>query len=545
MSPRNGKDQCGLFRGLRVLGVSLFLLAQAPFATASGFNADIIVRAGDHNGDGLTDLFLQEEPRIVLIHGDIAIPITLPPAIEPILLLAAGDGSMQVVSGLSSSDIAEYRLWPVSSVEPIRIDANADNVTDILLRGVSAAGGSQFDQIVFASPVSGSPPNVVRAIDDELQDFIDQLAAVIYNSNYFEENAPLTTSTRTISEYRYLAEYCATPEYVAQNGPLSQLPPILPIYADSLDDLNQGDLDFIASCQLDGLSVIHFDLVYVVYQIPVGTRDYSGFNQHALELAPYLLEAILAGEIEIGQLEKSVIQIILESIFGVQVFGDDVDGNDALRIILEIIEFLRSLDSTGECLPSPLDLSYASNLSSHTALFRNNIELSNKISVLSAPPNFDVWITIQTLVVDISNDSLVDDVLAGITSWTQCRTDPAGIEFRTIVNARRANDADRASGNIDISVNVSENSLQEGCRDHADQQGGSQIWVCALELPPRIRNSVKHEFGHILGFADRYDTSINDRCVSVPGFEKEIMSCGTQIYAYHSQLLAFRYSTPP
>lgn len=540
MSNRNRKDQCSLFRGLCALAVSLLLLAHAPLAVASGFDADIVVRAGDQNGDGLTDLFLQEKPRILLIHGDIAIPITLPPAVKPILLLAAGDGSMQVVSGLSSSDVAQYRTWPVSSVEAIRVDANADAVTDILLRGVSALGGGQFDQIVFASSAVGSPPSVARAIDGELQNFIDQLAAVIYNSNYFEENAPLTTSTRTVSEFRYLAEYCATPAFVAQNGPLSLQPPIGPLYANSLDDLNQDNLDFIADCQRDGLSVIHFDLVWVIYEIAVGSRDYSVFNQDALEIAPHILEAILAGEIEVGQLEKSVIQIILESIFGVEVFGDDVDDDDALRIILEIIEFLKSLDPTGTCLQSPMDLAYQINRDSHLALFRGNIELSNKISVSSAPPSFYPWITIGTVVVDIPNDSLVDDVLAGITSWTQCRTDPQGIEFRTLVSARRATTADRLNGNVDISVNVSEDVFQADCRDRAEQ-GGSQMWVCALDLPQRIRRSVKHEFGHILGFADRYDTSINDRCVSVPGFSKEIMSCGTEIYAYHLQVLAFEY----
>jgi len=229
-----------------------------------------------------------------------------------------------------------------------------------------------------------------------------------------------------------------------------------------LEDLQQGNAQFIADCQADGLTIIHFDLVSVEYVIPVGARDYTVFNKHAVDIVPYIAQAILDGEISVDGEERSPIQVILETIFGVEVFGDDVNEDYALRVLLEILEFLREIDPTGDCLPTPLTVNHFFGLAGHTSSFRGNIDLLPKIFV-SSHPTGDVTITVSPLVVDAADD-IMADVLAGIEKWNVCRIAPDGTEFRFIVNAREATSADRISQNVDVNVTK---KVGIDCRDSA------------------------------------------------------------------------------
>ncbi len=509
--------------------IAFALIVQTGIVGASGFNDDFEIRMGDANGDGLTDLYVQEKPRIILIHGSITIPITLPPSVEPFLLTAGADGTFTIDDAVSVA-----RSWPIAPLSLIPGDYNVDGTLDLLIRGFSDAGLGANDQFVFASPDSNTTLGL-KGIDAETQAFFDQLAAVMQNPDYFEQNAPVTTQTQVVNDFLFLAEYCATPEWVAQNGPLSALPPLGTLFADSLDEIFAIEASFITDCNLSGRTVFHYDLVSVQYVIQIGTPDYSVFNQDALEIARHIIDAQDLGEI----LQKEAIRIILERIFGVGVFGDDIDDEYVLRVLFEIIEFLQKLDPTGECIDTPALVNHSIGLASHTATFRANIDMSSKITV-DSDPNNNVWITVGTLAVDAPDD-IIADVLVGIERWTVCRT--GGInntQFRLAVFVREATDQEKLFGTADVIVERSDDTLNPRCRDTAEL-GGKRMTVCAAAPAHQIQKSVQHEFGHILGLDDKYDTSIDDRCVSDTGFNRDIMSCGSNIFAYHLQVIAQQY----
>ena len=95
----------------------ILLFGISSASLADGFDNRYEVRYGDFNGDGQTDdLFVRQQPRIVLIHGDVSIPILIRGDVEAFVLRHNGNGTFTLVTGLSSSQRTTFSGWPQADV---------------------------------------------------------------------------------------------------------------------------------------------------------------------------------------------------------------------------------------------------------------------------------------------------------------------------------------------------------------------------------------------------------------------------------------------
>jgi hypothetical protein len=62
-----------------------------------------------------------------------------------------------------------------------------------------------------------------------------------------------------------------------------------------------------------------------------------------------------------------------------------------------------------------------------------------------------------------------------------------------------------------------------------------------IKVPMGEETAFAHEFGHLLGFADRYINRTNGGSVPIKGYEKDIMGDSSmEVHGYHLQFLATR-----
>jgi peptidoglycan/xylan/chitin deacetylase (PgdA/CDA1 family) len=304
------------------------LLAFCAPSLGAHFDDNYKVYGGDLNGDGLTDVYIKHEARIVLIPIDdgLNIPIVLSETkdlVDEVVLQNNGAGSFTQIaaSQLSPSERGIVSTWR-TKVGSLKIgDFNHDGAYDAYLDLPPANFIGQVNDVVLFSPVGAGAPIAQAKVDAGFREFFDQIDRWVKNPNYFVDNAPVTTQVVTVMNIMWLPEYCASPAWVAQNGPLENLPPIPTIVAGTLDGIYQQSSSFLQSCAANGLSVVHYDYVSVQYQIPVGSKDYSGFNQAALSLARGALkDAVDAGSIVAGSANAKVIADVIEGVLRTTVF---------------------------------------------------------------------------------------------------------------------------------------------------------------------------------------------------------------------------------
>lgn len=515
---------------MKIIRLSLFITCVfSTFAFANGFDNNYEVFSGDLNNDGLKDLYVRQKPKIILLHGDIITPIVLPSPVKPFILQQNNDSSFSIVSELPTSQIENFsNNWQPTAINVITGDFNMDGKIDILLEGVTNTVIGSFDQIVFAPNTQTTAPNKIKAIDNEFQKFFKELNSTIYNRNYFSENAPIVTQAITINDTIYLGEWCASPQWVEENGPLENKEPIPTIVRDTLDDIYANDAEFINLCNSTGRTVIHRDFVSVQYQIPAGSKDYSVFNQDAIEASKVLGTVIDNNTLENGSTEKSVLEDIFERVFGTNVFDPEQEQRNPFELLLENITYLAQRDEAlsgpiNNCPGTPNNINHTAAYARHFNNFAGNPSLSSKISVVNQNSNITITInvTVDALGIDASS------AIKGINSWTSCRTAPDGSTIQLNVQATTV------LFNGDISFKP-----QTGisCRDRA-QQGGTIMFPCIGKSKTQQQLAAAHEFGHILGFDDVY-TGTN---TAIPGFENDIMGIGYQIFPYHLLILAQKY----
>lgn len=295
----------------------LLILILSSASLAQGFDYDYRVYEGDHNQDGNLDFYVRKT-RLILLHGDLITPIET--QVDGFLLQQNPDGTFEVVSDIPFS----YSGWTESAVDIGIQDFNLDGVLDLMLDGIEDIHTFMDDLIVIASPDEGFPPVHVTNIDDTFKQFYTEVSGWTQDANYFENNAPTITQVTTIYDSIYLAEWCATPDYVAENGPLENLPSIGTLVEDTLDDIYSSQTTFLSDCSSGGLTVIHYDYISVQYETVIGQKDYSGFNPQAIGIIadldsitdPSGLWSIIPGSGEAIRISD-----ILEDILGTTIFG--------------------------------------------------------------------------------------------------------------------------------------------------------------------------------------------------------------------------------
>lgn len=538
----------------RIIALALFF-AFSLNLSAQGFDENYVVYQGDLNSDGRTDLYIKQKPQIVILHGDIATPIVIPPDVTDFILEQnIDDETFTLIPNPTSSQIATVSGWSESIVEVITGDFNIDGVIDILLNDIDLISGasSAFNQIIFGDTNNAqSPPMHVRAMDNDFQQFFAELDHSIYDPDYFQNYAPLTPQLVTVNEMQFRPEYCASQAWVNQNGPLSNLPTIPTIIKDTEDDLDDHFVEFLLFCASTGRDVVHYDLVSVQFQETQNLPDTSVFNQDAMIISETINDVIEDGELPEGSQEKNDIEVTLEDYMEVEVFGDTMNDDDERDILFPNIKFLAQLvndindpNSVEDCPPIDPTL-YNAGYNFHKPKFlKNNVINVNVTNNSSTDSTVNISFT-------LGRNSGVklqyfNTVLDGIHNYWDgvCRTTPSGDTIHLEVSV--------TSSQLFPQVTLSnQDELEEdgSCRDEAIL-GGNEMTICQDFIDednftsffnniPYMESVAAHEFGHIIGFDDAYDDVTGD---VLGGLINDIMGPAlSEILAYHLFILKEEY----
>lgn len=351
---------------------ALALVAFCAPSLGANFDDNYKTYGGDLDGDGLADVYIKHEARVVVIPFDdgLVIPIVLSETqdlVDEVVLRNNGDGSFTqtAVSQLSASDRGRLSTWR-TKVGSLKIgDFNLDGAYDAYLDLPQVNFSGQVNDVVLFSPVGAGAPTGQTKVDSNFRQFYDQIDKWVKNPNYFSDNAPVVTQIITVTGVAWLPEWCASSAWVEQNGPLENLPPIPTIVGSSLENIYAQAQNFLSYCSSTGRDVVRYDNVSVQYQIAVGSKNYSGFNQAALALARGALKDVIdAGGITPSSSNSKIIADVLEGLLHTTIFrgglrnpgvlaeddpdvDDDVNNFRALRWILEHLEVLSYLSDQG------------------------------------------------------------------------------------------------------------------------------------------------------------------------------------------------------
>jgi hypothetical protein len=165
------------------------LLALIAFdAQAAHFDGRYVVRSGDFNGDGRTDLYVRHNPAFITIPLD-DLPIIIPrqrEQIDAFLLQQTASGSFTLVSSLTSAQHGALQQWPQVALERMLGDFNADGRVDMLIKGVSSVAPGALDPLVFAPLAPRGLPRAVRTVDTSYRKFVRDVAGRLSDPAYFQ-----------------------------------------------------------------------------------------------------------------------------------------------------------------------------------------------------------------------------------------------------------------------------------------------------------------------------------------------------------------------
>lgn len=168
-----------------VLGLC-FVTAQAAPPEYQGFPDRYVLRTGDLNGDGRTDMRLHFHPPVVTISlDDLTIPVVPPPPAADFVLQQNATGGFDLVTALTAAQRAVVASWPEVLASIIYGDINVDGYIDILIRDVAEIIPQAQDVIVFAGSTRGAPPAHVRSVDAAFKLFMRDVSGWIQNPQHY------------------------------------------------------------------------------------------------------------------------------------------------------------------------------------------------------------------------------------------------------------------------------------------------------------------------------------------------------------------------
>jgi hypothetical protein len=190
----------------RYCALFALMLVSVTANAREGFDNNYEAYIGDHNQDGYEDIYVRQKPQVVILAGDISIPIVLPPPVEHFVLVqnsAEGGYSIQ-----SLDDNFSLAGWRLTEIEARAGDLNVDGLEDLLLVGVAEEIIGAFDQVVF-SDQAGLAQHVTE-VDREFTNFYRDLVRGLQDPNYFAAaNVPTELPTFTYAIAQDLS-YCFT-----------------------------------------------------------------------------------------------------------------------------------------------------------------------------------------------------------------------------------------------------------------------------------------------------------------------------------------------
>lgn len=296
------------------------------------------------------DILVRQKPQIIILHGDIATPIVLPPPVEEFVLYPQGVGYS------SNTDTSGFNLSGAVQVDIAIGDFNVDGLLDMVLKDI---GGNIFDQIVFAE--NSGIPIQIRTMDDDFQQFADEIFNWLIDTDYFDENADEIEE----EEIEYVNQFYWSNTIAGNSAQYAAC--IASFGIDSCVNLGYQSLDdiFLGECELIGFPSNFPDCdedwnwVIGIEEITniVTVLDYSKFNQDARDLAD-----ILAGIAE-GETTVQEALVFVEQIIGVLVGGtgagripvgdfDEDDAEDGFDIVWTLTSLFNVSRDEGQNEPS-------------------------------------------------------------------------------------------------------------------------------------------------------------------------------------------------
>ena len=104
----------------------LVTLHLSTAASGKGFDSEYLVYQGDYNTDGKTDFYIYKPVKIIILHGDIAVPITILPDVKEFFLIQdASGGSFSIQAVVPGFDLAG---WQKADVDIYVSDVNYDRM---------------------------------------------------------------------------------------------------------------------------------------------------------------------------------------------------------------------------------------------------------------------------------------------------------------------------------------------------------------------------------------------------------------------------------
>ena len=339
----------------RLLLCAMLLSMFAAQAKAQGFDKNYEAYIGDINGDGYSDIYIRQKPKLVIIAGDINIPIVLPPEIDAFAVLGSSPGTFSIDTNPGNPGLST--LQP-ASFELALGDFNLDGFVDLHLKGLALDIPGSFDQIVYADRTTGSVSTDIKAVDNEFQSFFTEVNAWMQDTFYYE-NTALQNGWYVVIDYgivetwwnaAYLGFWGFT---LNSNGQT-----LVEITDDPFDSTDPPNGCTWVQCRFQNGQ---WQLFVTVRDLEI-IFDYSNFNQDAVQYRGIMVPAMDQGEIVAGTTAAQTIETILEGVLGTSVMGD-VLTNPGTSLDIEDNVPAGSLDeyrlgalvgSTGYC-PAPLE----------------------------------------------------------------------------------------------------------------------------------------------------------------------------------------------
>lgn len=176
---------------MKRLAALFFACVTLSFGThAASFLDGYKITRGDFNSDGLNDLFVSPGRRIVIVPGDIDIPIVVQP-VRDFVLQYNGNGTFTLISQLTGAQRNSMSQWPAAVVNGWLRDVDYDGNVDFEITGVGSAIAGAVDQVVYAPAGNVGAPSGLTAANLKFKNYHEQIFGWLQNRNYFEDNAPL------------------------------------------------------------------------------------------------------------------------------------------------------------------------------------------------------------------------------------------------------------------------------------------------------------------------------------------------------------------
>jgi len=176
---------------LIILAGILGLVSQAHAAGDSKavLREKYVVRAGDLDGDGRTDLYVQYRPEVTLVGiDDFLVPIVKGKrAVGEFLLKQNASRAFEAVA-ITGAQRTQVLGWAATALQALIADYNSDGIADVLIKNVASAIPGAFDTFVFGA-ANGAPALGVRALDTNLARFFRDVDGWLHNPRQYFANA--------------------------------------------------------------------------------------------------------------------------------------------------------------------------------------------------------------------------------------------------------------------------------------------------------------------------------------------------------------------